>query len=140
MKSPALFKGRLLWNSEKTLTNFKNLLLRNHWANYKKNLTQIIFGRKEFKYVLMKGPRFFKGRLLGNSENTMTNFKLFFSRTSWAASTKLSTNHLWVKGIQVCSNERPLFFPRGYNWEIIKILWQMYSLIWTCFSGERCGP
>ena len=27
-------KGGLLWNREITLTNFKNLLLKNHWANF----------------------------------------------------------------------------------------------------------
>ena len=36
-------------------------------------------------------------------------------------STKLGTNHLWVKGIQVCSNEGSRPFPMGDNYEIAKI-------------------
>ena len=42
-------------------------------------------------------------------------------------STKLGTKHPWVKGTQVCSNERPCPFPRGDNYEIAKILWQTYK-------------
>ena len=29
--------------------------------------------------------------------------------------------HLWVKGIQLCSIEGPALFPRGDNYEIVKI-------------------
>ena len=39
-------------------------------------------------------------------------------------STKLGTKHPWVKGIQVCSNEGPRPFPRGDNYEIVKIHWR----------------
>ena len=38
--------------------------------------------------------------------------KILFSRTTGLISIKLGTNHLWVKGIQVYSNEGPLLFPR----------------------------
>ena len=33
------------------------------------------------------------------------NLKIFFSRTTGLISTKFGTKHLWMKGIQVCSNE-----------------------------------
>jgi hypothetical protein len=33
--------------------------------------------------------------------------KKIFSRTSWPISIKLGTNHLWVKGIQNCTNKGP---------------------------------
>ena len=43
---------------------------------------------------------------------------IFFSRTTELISTKLGTKHPWVKGIQVCSNEKARSFPRGDNYEI----------------------
>ena len=49
---------------------------------------------------------------------------IFFSRTTGPISTKLGTKHPWVKGIQVCSNEGPRPFPRGDDYEIVKIHWR----------------
>ena len=49
---------------------------------------------------------------------------IYFSRTIEPISTKLGTKHPWVKGIQVCSNEGPRPFPRGDNYEIVKIHWR----------------
>ena len=45
------------------------------------------------------------------------------SRTTGLVSTKLGSMHLWVKGIQDCSNEVPHPFPRGdkCNEKIMKI-------------------
>ena len=37
-------------------------------------------------------------------------------------STKLSTKHPWVMGIQVWSNEGPRPFPREVNYEIAKCI------------------
>jgi hypothetical protein len=37
----------------------------------------------------------------------------FFSRTAGPILTRLGTNHPWVKGIQVCSNEKDSPSPRG---------------------------
>ena len=42
-------------------------------------------------------------------------FKIFIFFTTRPISTKLSTKHLWVKRIQVCSNEGSLPFPRRDN-------------------------
>jgi hypothetical protein len=50
-------------------------------------------------------------------------FKIFFSRTTGPNSIKLGTNHPWVKGIQVCSNEGPGLFQRGDNYKNVKIGW-----------------
>ena len=52
------------------------------------------------------------------------NLKIFFSRTTEPISIKLGTKHPWVKGIQVCSNNGPRLFPRGDNYEIVKIHWR----------------
>ena len=82
------------------------------------------------------------------------NLKIFFSRTTGPISTKLGTKHPWVKGIQVCSNEGPLPFPRGdtCNYEevngsamlfikgdihkIAKIHWRNLKI----FSSRTTGP
>ena len=48
------------------------------------------------------------------------NLKIFFSRTTRPISFKLETKHVWVMGVQVCSNEGPCPFPRGDNYEIAK--------------------
>jgi hypothetical protein len=47
--------------------------------------------------------------------------KIFFSRTTGLILTKLGTNHLWLKGIQVCSSEGDCPSPRGGNSERVKI-------------------
>jgi Pyruvate/2-oxoacid:ferredoxin oxidoreductase delta subunit len=44
-----------------------------------------------------------------------------FSRTSRPKSIKLETNYLWVKGIQVCSNNCPGSLQREDNYENIKM-------------------
>ena len=48
-------------------------------------------------------------------------FSSSVSRTFGPISTKLGTNHLLVKGIQVCSTEGLCPFPRGDNYKIAKI-------------------
>jgi hypothetical protein len=48
-------------------------------------------------------------------------FKIFFSRTTGPISFNLGTNHPWVKGIQVCSNEGSDPLQRGDNLKNAKI-------------------
>jgi hypothetical protein len=51
------------------------------------------------------------------------HLKIFFSRTTGPILTRLGTNHSWVKGIEVHSNEgddKPS--PRGDNSERVKTL------------------
>ena len=47
--------------------------------------------------------------------------KILFSRITGQISTKLGTEHSWVKGIQVCLNSGSHPFPRGDDNEIAKI-------------------
>ena len=92
------------------------------------------------------------------------NLKIFFYRTIGPISTKLSKKHPWVKRIEFVQMERHTFLTFGDNNKIAKVhsrnlkssspgllgqfynifnhnfLAQMYSLIWTDFSGEWCGP
>ena len=60
---------------------------------------------------------------------------IFFSRTTWLISTKLSTKHPWVMGIQVCSKEGLRPFPRGGNKEIRKIQWQILKIFFLRTTG-----
>ena len=62
--------------------------------------------------------------------------KIFFSRTTGPILTKLDTKYPWVKGIQVCSKEGPRPFPRGDNYEIVKIQWRNLK---TWSSPEPLG-
>jgi hypothetical protein len=50
------------------------------------------------------------------------NFYIFdFSRTTWPILTRLGTNHSWLEGIQVCSNEEKHPSPRGDDIERVQI-------------------
>jgi hypothetical protein len=49
--------------------------------------------------------------------------KIFFSRTTGPSLTRLGTNHPWMKGIQICSNEGDKPSPRGDNSKRVKIHW-----------------
>ena len=65
------------------------------------------------------------------------HLKVFFSRIAGPISTKLNTEHLSVKRIQVCSNEGSHPFPRGDNYEIAKISWQIFKIFqnfWANFN------
>ena len=61
--------------------------------------------------------------------------KIFFSRTTVPISTKLSINHPWVKGILDYSNKWPLLFPRGDDYEIMKIHWQNFKIFFSRTTG-----
>ena len=75
-------------------------------------------------------------------QNLKTLFKLK-SSTTGSISTNLCAKHIWVKGIPVGSNEETFHsqnVDNGFsslNQRYDKI---MCLLIWTVFSGERCGP
>jgi hypothetical protein len=49
--------------------------------------------------------------------------KIFFTRTSWPNSIKLSTNYLWVKGIQVCSNNGQILCRGEIITKNVKVGW-----------------
>ena len=76
------------------------------------------------------------------------NLKFFFSRTTEPISTKLGTKHSWRVGNQSFSNKNHsilkkeiMDFPLSNStiWYKHRFA-QMFRLIWTGFSGERCGP
>ena len=61
--------------------------------------------------------------------------KIFFSRTTGPISTKLGTEHHWVKGIQVCWNEGPHLSQRGDSWEIEKTHWKLFKIFFSRTTG-----
>ena len=63
-----------------------------------------------------EGPRTFpRGDNYEIAKIHLRNLKISFSRTIGQMSTKPATMHLWVKGIQVCSNEEPFKCHKGDN-------------------------
>ena len=46
-------------------------------------------------------------------------------------STKLGSKYPWVKVIKVCSNEGPNPFPRGDNYEKVKIHWRNFKIFFS---------
>ena len=83
----------------------------------------------------MKGHALLQGEIITKKRNTLTKFKIFFSRTKKPILTKLGTKHPWVKGIQVCAKEGLHPFPRGDNHEIGKIHWQILKIFFSRTSG-----
>ena len=107
------------------MTTFKYLLLQNHWANFKETLHKhplIVEDNSRCFFFSNEGPRLSERG--DNREIIKINWqllKIFFSRTSGPISPKLGSEHLWVKGIQVYSNEGSRPSQRGDNCEIVKI-------------------
>jgi hypothetical protein len=56
------------------------------------------------------------------------HLKIFFSRTIEPILSRLGTNHPWVKGIQVCSNEGDCLSPWGDNSGRVKIHWKFLKI------------
>ena len=71
----------------------------------------------------------FKKNKIAKIQKRNLKFNLI-SRTTEQISTKLGTEHLWVQGIQVCSNimKGHLFHARWDNYEIAKIHWRNFNI------------
>ena len=102
------------------VVNFSHfhILLQNHWANFNQTWHKAYLGKGDSS-LFSEGLRPFpRGDNYEIVKIHWQNLKIFFSRTAGPISTKLGTNHLWVKGIQVCSIEGPCPFPRGDNYHL----------------------
>ena len=106
--------------------NFSHFhLLQNHWANFNKTWHKV-FLSEGIQVRSNEEPRPFPRS--DDYEIAKVHWwvwKIFFSRTTGPISSKLGTNHFWVKGIQVFTNEGPRCFSRGDNYEIVKIHWHL---------------
>ena len=63
--------------------------------------------------------------------------KIFFSRITGPILTKPATMPAWVKGIQVCSNEKPFNSHKVNEFFLLLI---NIVIILCVFSGECCSP
>ena len=86
--------------------SYFRLLLKNHWANFNKTWhkhpwvkgNQVCSNKEPLSFPFPRGD---------NCKIVILHcqlLKIFFSGTAGQISTKLDTNHPWVKGIQVCTN------------------------------------
>jgi hypothetical protein len=65
----------------------------------------------------MKGNALLQGEIIVKKQKYTKKFQKIFSRTTGPISIKLGTNHPWVKGIPVCSNEGADPLQRGDNYK-----------------------
>ena len=103
----------------------------------------------------MKGSALFQGKIIAKMHWWI--LKIFFSRTAGPISTKLGTNLLRVKGIQVCSNEGLFSRTTGlistFGWREFKfvqmkgsalfqgkIIAKMHWRILKIFFSRTAGP
>ena len=106
-------------------------------SQFQANLAQSVLAIKAIQIPSNEGPRSFqRGDNYESAKIHWQIFKMFFSRTNGPVSTKLSTNHPCVEGSQVCSNEGPRPFPKGDNYEIAKIHWQIFKIFFSRTSGQ----
>ena len=99
-------------------------------------MAQSILGWRGFKFVQIKGPSLFQGEIITQIAKIYWSYlKIFFSRTTGPISTKLGTEHHWVKGIQVCWNEGPHLSQRGDSWEIEKTHWKLFKIFFSRTTG-----
>ena len=114
----------------------KNLLLQNHWAHFNQTWHKASLGEGDSSLFKWKVQPFSKGIINEIAKIHWLIWKIIFSRTTVPISTKLDTKHPWVKGIQVCSNERFRPLSKGIINEIAKIHW----LIWKIFFSRTTVP
>ena len=134
MKGPALFQGEIN-QLRKYIDNYKKSSPE-PLGQFQPNLLQFIFGKRNFKSVQMKGPAIFQGKIiLKIAKLHWQIFKIFFSSTTGPISTKLGTKHLWVKVIQVGSNEglRPLSMG---DKNIAKKHWHIFIIFFSRTTGS----
>jgi hypothetical protein len=80
--------------------SFKNLLLQNHWANFKLDLAQIILGCRGFKVIQTKGIALFQGEIIAKKKKYAVFFKKnLLQNLSRPNSIKYGTNYPWMKGV-----------------------------------------
>ena len=104
---------------------------------FQPNLAQSILGWRGFKFVQMKDPTLFQGEIITKKQKYIDKIKkILFSRTIEPITIKLGTKHPWVKWIQVCSKEGPHPFPRGDNYEIVKIHYRNLKILVSKTTGS----
>ena len=118
----SLFKWRAQPFSKNTLTKSSS---PEPLGQFQPNLSQCVLGWRGIQVCSNEGLPFYKGDNYQIAKIHWQNLKNLLLLNHWAiVSTKVSTMHPWVKGIQICSNEGPRPFPSGNNYQIVKIHWR----------------
>jgi hypothetical protein len=125
----SLFKGRdhpspRGDNSERVKMHghfLKNFVLQNQQAKFNQTWYKLSLG-EWYSNCSNKGPGpLQRGDNHKNVKMGWGHLKTFFFRTIGPILTRLGTNYLWVKVIQICSKEGGSPFPRGDNSERVNI-------------------
>ena len=103
---------------------------------FQPNLAQSILGFRGFQFAQIRTTALTQRRWIQNSKNTRTRLRIFFSKNTEPISTKLRTKHPWVKGMWVCSNNGPRYFPSGDNDEVAKIHWRNLKIFIPRSTGS----
>ena len=104
------------------VVNFSHfhLLLQNHWANFNQTWHKASLGAGDSSLFKWRVSPFSKERLLQNWKHIIK-----FLKSSSPEPLGQFQPNLAKMGIQVCSNEGLCPFPRGDNYKIAKIHWQI---------------
>ena len=104
-------------NSENTLTKLKNIV---PLGQFQPNLAQSILGWGGFKFLKMKGSALYQGEIITKYKNTLAKFKKPLCIFGW-------------RGFKFVQMKGPVLFPRGDNYEIVKIYWRNLKILfsWT---------
>ena len=78
--------------AKNTLTKLESLLLQNHWANFNQTWPKASLGKGDSSLFKWRVLPFSKGKLLRNSENTLTKLKNLLLQNHWA-----NFNQTWHK-------------------------------------------
>ena len=70
-----------------------------------KHDNKVFLGKRELKFVQLKGHAFFQGEIIATEKIHWRLLKIFYSRTTWPISTKFDTEYPWVKSVQTFCNE-----------------------------------
>ena len=120
------FKGRSWLTREYTITNFKSLLSRTTEP------MSTYFGTnhpclKDYRACSNEGPALFQNEIIKKLQNILTNLKILF-QNHWNIFKQTGQKTSFGEVDSTFLNEDfPRLCPRGYNYEIVQIHWQIWK-------------
>ena len=114
MKGPAFFQGEIIRKLRKYIDKILKSSSPEPLGQFHQTKHNSSLGEGDSSLFQWRANSFPRE---DNYEITKIHWQIWiiFSRTTGPISAKLGTKHPWVKGIQVCSNERLFFFRMGVN-------------------------
>ena len=141
-EGPSLFQGEIITNTRKYNDEFLKYFCPELLHRFQLNLTQnnLKGDSASFKWMT---PPFSRGDNYEHVIKTMTNFKCLPFQNHWAKFNRNGTNHPWLKGYLVYSNEGSAFIqvclnegPDLFQGEIIT-KYQKYIDKWKKYSFPK---